>query len=186
MESSTSVGNEGCSGSVRKEEEWGEVLVSISPSRTWDKFSGSVLERLSLKVGRGSSTNQMRKEEKLITGALLLWPHHATFWTLAPWPGTEPMPPVLGAPSFSHQITKKVPWWGVGGHYWVITTVGSQKASCWSSLEKLCRRHFRKPPLVTRSLGIYPLTLCLPLAEGHHAGINFTMFPWVIGVSCHH
>ena len=41
-----SVGNEGGSGSVRKEEEWGEVLVYISPSRTWDKDSGSVLEKL--------------------------------------------------------------------------------------------------------------------------------------------
>lgn len=76
----------------------------------------SVLERLSLKVGRGSSTNQTRKEEKLVTGALLLWPHHAAFWTLASLTGDGTHAPIRSAKFLATKSPRKTHGGG-GGHY---------------------------------------------------------------------
>ena len=59
---------------------------------------------LNLPIGAKLTANQ-----RYLFIYLFTWPHHEECRILVPWPGIEPLPPVLEAQSLNHWTTKEVP-----------------------------------------------------------------------------
>ena len=99
----------------------------VSPVRagSWQRAVCDLLALfLSIKTLQGSWWQSHHMEGAVVTelwpiGAKLLanqrylfylftWLHHVECWILVPWPGIEPLPPVLEAQNLNHWTTKEV------------------------------------------------------------------------------